>query len=226
MPTYGKCVRRRIAAVLLILALAGACSEASNAPSANDATTSSEQTKSKPTQPKQQTKPTTNPNKPKPKPNKPESNKPTAVKLPNNCYDVLSPDAAKAALRRNLPGRVIYVKNVAIKSIKRTGRVTCSYGPAPGKDPMLQVGVSAYETKSAAGDRVAVTVQGERDAGAQVKDATVRGNAATILLGQNGSLLVAQRDRITLAVSIDKGAKVNAQRTALINVAKTVLGNV
>lgn len=212
----------------MVIALASACSQESNAPRAGDptgATSAASMDKPKPTKPTPtKQKPDQQPD--KPKPDTPKKKKPPAVKLPDNCYDVISPDAAKSALRRSLPGRVIYVKNVAIKSIKRTGRVTCSYGPAPGKDPMLQVGVSAYETKGAAADRVSVTVQAEQAAGAQVKDATVRGNPATVLLGQNGSLLVLSRDRITLAVSIDKRAQVQDPQPALVDVAKAVLGNI
>ncbi len=143
---------------------------------------------------------------PPPARHKPAHPKKQKVVLPADCDGVLSVANVSHALGKPVKGKTVFLRNVALPKIKRTGRVTCYYGVKTtiSKSP-VQAGLSAYSTEEAATSRVAITVAAEQSAGAIVRATKIGDVAGTVLVGRTGSLLVMAQGQRTLAVSLAKG---------------------
>jgi hypothetical protein len=132
--------------------------------------------------------------------------KPQKVVLPADCDGVLSVANVSHALGKPVKGKTIFLRNVALPKIHRTGRVTCYYGVTStiSKSP-VQAGMSAYSTAEAATSRLAITVAAERSAGANVLPIKIGDIPGTVLVGKAGALLVVAQGQRTIAISLAKG---------------------
>lgn len=158
---------------------------------------------------------------------KPKHKRPAPPKgpaLPQSCFGMISTSAMNRALGKTLHGKTVYIKGIRQPAIDRTGRITCRYG-VRGKTIPIEVGVSGYTTKTAAIDRVAVTIRSERTGGAVITSGQVAGRDVTIMQGKHSALLVARDDRRTLAITVQSGYYRGAPTATLRAVAGTVLGN-
>jgi hypothetical protein len=126
--------------------------------------------------------------------------------LPANCPELLPLPSVEQAIGAGLLGAVSYLKAAAVPQSGRTGRVTCGYGvpfrtpppvgtvqaaptPIAGAQPLLSASYITYVDAKTAASRVALTVQTD-GAGAAITPATVRGLAASVLVGTASSELV------------------------------------
>jgi hypothetical protein len=129
--------------------------------------------------------------------------------LPSDCGSVLPSQNVDLALGAPLVGRVRGVVGVPEPKINRLERVTCQYGlpdpPAPGAPPPLEVSVSRYADEASATERVADTVQSERNRGAAPTSVPVGPVTGTVLVTPDRRLLVASSGAVTVAITLAPG---------------------
>jgi hypothetical protein len=132
--------------------------------------------------------------------------------LPAECGALLNSQNVDLALGVPLVGRVRSIVGVPEPAIKRLERVTCQYGlpeaPPPAGQPVpvpLEISVSVYADEASATERVADTVQSERDRGAAPTTVPVGPAEGTVLVTADRRLLVASSGVHTVAVTILPG---------------------
>jgi hypothetical protein len=148
---------------------------------------------------------------------------PSAPVLPAGCSQLLPLGTLEGILGFGILGQVNYLKAAPVPQSGRTGRVTCTYGTAPGvvaptaptatptstgakpttpaAVPLVQVSYITYTDASTAAGRVQTTVQAD-GASAAVSNVSVSGKAAYILIGPTSSELVMSDLARTIVVEL------------------------
>lgn len=148
------------------------------------------------------------------------------AKLPGSCTAVAQTSEVNRALGTSLAGDPGYVRDVPIARIGRLGRVTCNYGASkPKATPPVQIGVSLYKTAAQASSRVTATVQSATNSGATSAQVGIGIADATVLQGSTGVLVVLSEQRVTVAVSVDRSAKVSSPKKMAVVLTTDVLNN-
>jgi len=142
-----------------------------------------------------------------------------ATRLPGTCEDLLPLSAIDEALGRPVKGATAYVVGVAERDIGRIGYLNCRYGLPLGRagataTPMIEIGVSLYETSAQAARRIPATVDDYTNHGATATQTTIGNVAATILTngvgtGYTAPTIVAATGQRTVAISIAATATTN-----------------
>lgn len=139
---------------------------------------------------------------------------PSGPVLPAGCSQLLPLGTLETILGFGILGQVNYLRAAPVPQSGRTGRVTCTYGTAPGAPaatataptvkpsasgakpsasptpvPLVQVSYITYVDASTAAGRVQTTIQAD-GASADVSTVSVSGKAAFILIGPTASELV------------------------------------
>lgn len=138
---------------------------------------------------------------------------PSAPVLPAGCSQLLPLGTLESILGFGILGTVNYLKAAPVPQSGRTGRVTCTYGTAPGAPsptagptvtpsasgskptaspapvPLVQVSYITYTDASTAAGRVQTTIEAD-GASAAVSNVSVSGKPAFILIGPTSSELV------------------------------------
>jgi hypothetical protein len=136
---------------------------------------------------------------------------PSAAVLPAGCSQLLPLGTLEGILGFGILGTVNYLKAAPVPQSGRTGRVTCTYGTAPGAAvptapsptptstgakpttpapvPLVQVSYITYTDASTAAGRVQTTIEAD-GASAAVSNVSVSGKPAFILIGPTSSELV------------------------------------
>jgi hypothetical protein len=131
--------------------------------------------------------------------------------LPGTCDSMLPLAAIDNALGRGIAGQTAFVVGLAEADIGRLATVNCRYGlPAtadPTAVPVVEIGVSLYDTAEDASKRIPATVDDYVTHGATKSATTVAGHPATILIGGSGagyaaSTIVLAAGQRTVAVGI------------------------
>jgi hypothetical protein len=144
--------------------------------------------------------------------------------------DVLLPVAeVDDAVGRPVFGRTAFVRGVAEPNIGRLTYLNCRYGLAapvkgkPAPQPLVEIGISLYNSASQASTRVQGTVEDYRTHGASQQDTVVGKDPATILLGYGSPTLVVAEGPRTVAVSIDPKLIIGQPNAALMRLAHAAL---
>lgn len=147
--------------------------------------------------------------------------------FPESCADLLPAADVATVVAEPLPGDTTFVFADALPSIGRTARVTCGYGVGTGRGPgpAVEITVNEYESKQAAADRIAVTLDAAAEAGTRVTEQRVGEYEGWILADrQDISIVVAAGSR-TLVVTMKRGlVDRNAERVVLEQLAARALG--
>jgi hypothetical protein len=139
---------------------------------------------------------------------------PSAPVLPAGCSQLLPLGTLETILGFGILGQVNYLKAAPVPQSGRTGRVTCTYGTAPGAPsptaggptvtpsasgpkpsatpapvPLVQVSYITYTDASTAAGRVQTTIEAD-GASAAVSNVSVSGKPAFILIGPTSAELV------------------------------------
>jgi hypothetical protein len=138
---------------------------------------------------------------------------PSAPVLPAGCSQLLPLGTLETILGFGILGQVNYLKAAPVPQSGRTGRVTCTYGTAPGAPtvtpagptvtpsaagakpttpaavPLVQVSYITYTDASTAAGRVQTTIEADGTSAA-VSNVSVSGKPAFILIGPTSSELV------------------------------------
>jgi hypothetical protein len=154
---------------------------------------------------------------------------PSGPILPAGCSQLLPLGTLESILGFGILGTVNYLKAAPVPQSGRTGRVTCTYGTAPGAAaptaptptptstakpsagakptasptpaPLVQVSYITYVDASTAAGRVQVTIQAD-GASAAVSNVSVSGKPAFILIGPTSSELVMSDLARTIVVEL------------------------
>jgi hypothetical protein len=155
---------------------------------------------------------------------------PSGPVLPAGCSQLLPLGTLESILGFGILGSVNYLKAAPVPQSGRTGRVTCTYGTAPGAvaptvpsptptasgakptagskptasptpAPLVQVSYITYTDASTAAGRVQVTIQAD-GATAAVSTVSVSGKRAFILIGPTSSELVMSDLARTIVVEL------------------------
>jgi hypothetical protein len=152
---------------------------------------------------------------------------PSAPVLPAGCSQLLPLATLERILGFGILGQVNYLKAAPVPQSGRTGRVTCTYGSAPGAAaptaptpsptstakptgkptpsptpvPLVQVSYITYVDASTAAGRVQTTIEADA-ANAAVSNVSVSGKAAFILIGPTFSELVMSDLARTIVVEL------------------------
>ncbi len=138
---------------------------------------------------------------------------PSAPVLPAGCSQLLPLGTLESILGFGILGQVNYLRAAPVPQSGRTGRVTCTYGTAPGAPtvaptaptptsktgakptasptpvPLVQVSYITYIDASTAAGRVQTTIEADGTSAA-VSNVSVSGKAAFVLIGPTFSELV------------------------------------
>jgi hypothetical protein len=152
---------------------------------------------------------------------------PSAPVLPAGCSQLLPLGTLEGILGFGILGQVNYLKAAPVPQSGRTGRVTCTYGTAPGAaaptapiptptstvkptgkpsasptpTPLVQVSYITYVDASTAAGRVQTTIEAD-GASADVSNVSVSGKAAFVLIGPTFSELVMSDLARTIVVEL------------------------
>ena len=151
---------------------------------------------------------------------------PSAPVLPAGCSQLLPLGTLETILGFGILGQVNYLKAAPVPQSGRTGRVTCTYGTAPGAPtptatgpsvkpspsgakptatpapvPLVQVSYITYVDASTAAGRVQTTIEAD-GAGAAVSNVSVSGKPAYILIGPTSSELLMSDGARTVVVEL------------------------
>jgi hypothetical protein len=149
---------------------------------------------------------------------------PSAPVLPAGCSQLLPLGTLERILGFGILGTVNYLKAAPVPQSGRTGRVTCTYGTAPGASaptaptptptstggakpttpaavPLVQVSYITYTDASTAAGRVQTTIEAD-GASAAVSNVSVSGKPAFILIGPTSSELVMSDAARTIVVEL------------------------
>ena len=151
---------------------------------------------------------------------------PSAPVLPAGCSQLLPLGTLERILGFGILGQVNYLKAAPVPQSGRTGRVTCTYGTAPGAGtptaasptptvakptgvkpttpapvPLVQVSYITYTNASTAAGRVQTSVEAD-GASAAVSTVTVSGKPAYILIGPTFSELLMSDAARTVVVEL------------------------
>jgi hypothetical protein len=151
---------------------------------------------------------------------------PSAPVLPAGCSQLLPLGTLETILGFGILGQVNYLKAAPVPQSGRTGRVTCTYGTAPGAPtpsatgpsgkpsasgakptatpapvPLVQVSYITYIDASTAAGRVQTTIEAD-GASAAVSNVSVSGKPAYILIGPTSSELVMSDGARTVVVEL------------------------
>jgi hypothetical protein len=124
--------------------------------------------------------------------------------VPKTCTDVITPEDAGTILGVFLGGEPQPVVGVPLPDIGRTARLDCYYGLQPGRPlstATLWVGVTSYTDARHAQDRLATTIDVERDASSHVDEIPVGQGKGTLLRGKAWTV-VALRGSTTVVVTV------------------------
>jgi hypothetical protein len=161
----------------------------------------------------------------------PTSSEPAhATKLPGDCDSLLPISTIAPALGHSITGKTAFVVGTAEKDIGRLAYLNCRYGlNGDGKAPMLEIGVSLYNTAAQASRRIPATTADYANHGASDATAAVGGQQAHILTGGVGqgyaapTLVMAERQR-TIAITLnDPKTKAADVQSVLTKIAAVVL---
>lgn len=120
--------------------------------------------------------------------------------VPKTCGEVATTDEISTILTTLVSGPVTPVVGVPQENIGRTARLDCYYG-GPAASAPLWIGLASYTDEHSAKRRMSATVTDERTAGATVSEVPVGGGRGVLLSGAR-RMVVAQRDRTTVVVSV------------------------
>jgi hypothetical protein len=150
---------------------------------------------------------------------------PSGPVLPAGCSQLLPLGTLETILGFGILGQVNYLKAAPVPQSGRTGRVTCTYGTAPGAPsptaapsptptasgakptatpapvPLVQVSYITYIDASTAAGRVQTTIEAD-GASATVSNVTVSGKPAFILIGAASSELLMSDLARTIVVEL------------------------
>jgi hypothetical protein len=152
-----------------------------------------------------------------------------APTLGGECEDLLPVSTVDDALGRPVFGRTAFVRGVAEPNIGRLTYLNCRYGLAapvkgkPAPQPLVEIGISLYNSASQASTRVQGTVADYRTHGASQQDAAVGNDPATILLGYGSPTLVLAEGPRTIAVTVDPKVIATAPTAGLVALAQAAL---
>ncbi len=134
------------------------------------------------------------------------------VKVPptlgGRCEDVLPVSTVNIALRRTVVGRTAFVLGVAEPDIGRLTYLNCRYGlsaPVKGKPapvPLVEIGISLYNSPAQAARRVQGTIEDYRSHGASDRAIRVGSTPGTLLTGYGYPTVVASAGPRTVAVTV------------------------
>lgn len=156
---------------------------------------------------------------------------PRSTLIPTDCNQMLSKDELPNLL--GLPIGSIDVRalrDVPAPTVQRLERVTCTYSstggagaPAQGQQ-VLKLGASGYATPEAAQAQVRVNNQVEQSSGVTGVDTPIGAATGTYFSDPDGPILVVAYRRITLSVSLNRGAlSADQARSVLVDLAQRVL---
>jgi hypothetical protein len=149
---------------------------------------------------------------------------------------MLPSPAVANALGRPVNGQTAFVVGVAEPDIGRVATVNCRYGlpdaPTANAVPVVEIGVSLYDTVDDAAKRIPATVDDYVAHGATKTGTTVAGTPATILTGGTGTgytaativLAAGQRTVVAGIVETPAGADPTKDLVALATLAVTNSG--
>lgn len=149
---------------------------------------------------------------------------PSGPVLPAGCSQLLPLGTLERILGFGILGTVNYLKAAPVPQSGRTGRVTCTYGTAPGAAaptapsptatptgakptttpaavPLVQVSYITYTDASTAAGRVQTTIEAD-GASAAVSNVSVSGKPAFVLIGPTSSELVMSDGARTVVVEL------------------------
>jgi hypothetical protein len=153
---------------------------------------------------------------------------PSAPVLPAGCSQLLPLGTLEGILGFGILGTVNYLKAAPVPQSGRTGRVTCTYGTAPGAAaptaptptptptprskgganptapaavPLVQVSYITYVDASTAAGRVQTTIEAD-GASAAVSNVSVSNKPAFVLIGPTSSELVMSDGARTIVVEL------------------------
>ncbi|HEY5456267.1 MAG TPA: hypothetical protein VIJ96_12430 [Acidothermaceae bacterium] len=148
---------------------------------------------------------------------------PSGPVLPAGCSQLLPLGTLESILGFGILGQVNYLKAAPVPQSGRTGRVTCTYGTAPGAPivaptgtpsasgakptasptpvPLVQVSYITYIDASTAAGRVQTTIEADGTTAA-VSNVSVSGKAAFVLIGPTSSELVMSDLARTIVVEL------------------------
>jgi len=153
---------------------------------------------------------------------------PSAPVLPAGCSQLLPLGTLERILGFGILGQVNYLNAAPVPQSGRTGRVTCTYGTAPGaaaptvptatakpsptatgakptaspaSAPLVQVSYITYTDASTAAGRVQTTIEADA-ASAAVSNVSVSGKPAYILIGSTSSELLMSDGARTIVVEL------------------------
>lgn len=167
-------------------------------------------------------KPTSATPKPTPSPTGPAS-------LGGRCDNLLPVTTIDDVLSRPVIGRTSFILGVAEPNIGRLSRINCQYGlstPVKGKPktgPLIEIGISLYNSATQASRRVQGTIEDYRTNGATQYKAAVATFPATILLGYTAPTLVTAAGPRTIVVTVSSRLVAGSPTSALVSLAKAAL---
>jgi hypothetical protein len=159
---------------------------------------------------------------------------PTAVatgepSLGGRCEDLLSIGTVNIALRRTVVGRTAFVLGVAEPDIGRLTYLNCRYGLAapvkgePAPEPLVEIGVSLYQSSAQANRRIQATIEYYRTHGAGDRPVQVGSAPGTMLSGYGMPTVVVAAGPRTVAVTVTPKLLTAGTTGQLTALAKAVL---
>lgn len=149
--------------------------------------------------------------------------------LGGRCEDLLPTGRVNIALHRVVSGKTAFILGVAEADIGRLTYLNCRYGvPAaakgkPAGDPLVEVGISLYNSAAQAARRVDGTVEDYRSHGARDSSTKVGQYWATVLSGYGNPTLVVAAGVRSIAVTVDARLIPKSPATGLASLAKAAL---
>lgn len=152
--------------------------------------------------------------------------------FPGTCDDLLPLSAVEGALGHALNGLTSFVVGVPEADIGRIGYLNCRYGLASSTaPPLLEIGVSLYQTPAQAAARIPATVADYANHNATSTPVQIPGATGSLLTGGAGAgytdpTLVAAAAQRTVAITLAAKATTNPAKdlTALATLALTATG--
>jgi len=205
------------AGVLVAAVLLGGCTQAAAPGGGSSTTASGPVSSSVPASPSRSARPS-----------------PTAVatgepSLGGRCEDLLSVGTVNIALRRTVVGRTAFVLGVAEPDIGRLTYLNCRYGlaaPVKGKPapvPLVEIGISLYNSSAQANRRVQATIDYYRAHGAGDRPVRVGSTPGTMLSGYGLPTVVVAAGPRTVAVTVTPKLLTAGTTGQLTALAKAVL---
>lgn len=167
------------------------------------------------------------------RPSSTPSAKPTvkaaAPSLGGRCEDLLPTGRVNIALHRVVSGKTSFILGVPEADIGRLTYLNCRYGvPAvvkgkPAADPLVEVGISLYNSAAQAARRVAGTADDYQNHGASQSSTKVGPYRATVLRGYGNPTLVVAAGVRSIAVTVDPRLIPKSPAIGLASLAKAAL---